>query len=190
MSKTSSPPAAPSGQPLPRNVKVLGLASLLNDTASEMIFPLLPGFLLTVLGGNRFYLGVIEGAADSVASLLKLWSGGRSDQAERRKGFVLFGYSLAAVTRPLIGVIVAPWQLFVVRVGDRIGKGVRTSPRDALIADSTDPSIRGRAFDFHRAMDHLGAALGPLLAAGFLWLWPEHLRTLLPSYRGYWSSPC
>lgn len=178
MSQTSSPPATPSGQPLPRNVKVLGLASLLNDTASEMIFPLLPGFLLTVLLGNRFYLGVIEGAADSVASLLKLWSGGRSDQARRRKGFVLFGYSLAAVTRPLIGVIVAPWQLFVVRVGDRIGKGVRTSPRDALIADSTDPSIRGRAFGFHRAMDHLGAALGPLLAAGFLWLWPGELRTL------------
>ena len=163
---------------LPRNVKVLGGASLLNDTASEMIFPLLPNFLLTILGGNRFYLGVIEGAADSVASLLKLWSGGRSDQAGRRKGFVLFGYSLAAIARPIIGVIVAPWQLFLVRVGDRIGKGVRTSPRDALIADSTDPSMRGRAFGFHRAMDHLGAAIGPLLAAGFLVLWPENLRTL------------
>jgi MFS family permease len=157
---------------------VLGLASLLNDTASEMIFPLLPSFLLTVLRGNLVYLGVIEGAADSVASLLKLWSGGRSDQAGRRKGFVLFGYSLAAVSRPLIGVIVAPWQLFVVRIGDRVGKGVRTSPRDALIADSTGPSIRGRAFGFHRAMDHLGAALGPLLAAGFLWLWAGHLRAL------------
>jgi sugar phosphate permease len=197
MSQAPSPPAAPSGQPLPRNVKVLGLASLLNDTASEMIFPLLPGFLLTVLLGNRFYLGVIEGAAGSVASLLKLWSGGRSDQAGRRKGFVLFGYSLAAVTRPLIGVIVAPWQLFVVRVGDRIGKGVRTSPRDALIADSTDPSIRGRAFGFHRAMDHLGAALGPLLAAGLLWLWPGELRTLflltvLPGLRSSscWCSAC
>jgi MFS family permease len=178
MSQTSSPPATAPRQALPRNVKVLGLASLLNDIASEMIFPLLPNFLLTVLLGNRFYLGVIEGAADSVASLLKLWSGGRSDQAGRRKGFVLFGYSLAAVSRPLIGVIVAPWQLFVIRVGDRIGKGVRTSPRDALIADSTDPSIRGRAFGFHRAMDHLGAALGPLLAAGFLGLWPGELRTL------------
>jgi MFS family permease len=178
MSQTSSPPATAPRQSLPRNVKVLGLASLLNDIASEMIFPLLPNFLLTVLLGNRFYLGVIEGAADSVASLLKLWSGGRSDQAGRRKGFVLFGYSLAAVTRPLIGVIVAPWQLLALRVGDRIGKGVRTSPRDALIADSTDPSIRGRAFGFHRAMDHLGAAIGPLLAAGFLLLWPDQLRAL------------
>jgi MFS family permease len=165
-------------QSLPRNVKVLGLASLLNDIASEMIFPVLPSFLLTVLFGNRFYLGVIEGAADSVASLVKLWSGGRSDQAGRRKGFVLFGYALAVLTRPLIGVVVAPWQLFAIRITDRLGKGVRTSPRDALIADSTASSIRGRAFGFHRAMDHLGAAIGPLLAAGFLWLWPDHLRTL------------
>src|ERR1700745_3145937 len=128
----SDTPQRPS---LPLNVKILGLASLLNDIASEMIFPLLPNFLLTVLGGSRFWLGVIEGAADSVGSLLKLWSGGRSDQAGRRKGFVLFGYALAAVSRPLIGLIVAPWQLCAIRVSDRIGKGVRTSPRDALIAD-------------------------------------------------------
>lgn len=163
---------------LPWNVKVLGLASLLNDIASEIIFPLMPRFLLTVLGGNAFYLGAIEGAADSVASLLKLWSGGQSDLAGRRKGFLLVGYTLGAVTRPLIGVIVAPWQLLALRVGDRIGKGVRTSPRDALIADSTDPSMRGRAFGFHRAMDHLGAAIGPLLATAFLLLWPDQLRTL------------
>ena len=168
----------PPAPPLPRNVKVLGLVSLLNDTASEMIFPLLPNFLLAVLGGNRFYLGLIEGTADSVASILKLWSGGRSDRAGRRKGFVVFGYSLATVTRPLIGVIVAPWQLLLIRLGDRLGKGVRSAPRDALIADSADPSIRGRAFGFHRAMDHLGAAIGPLLAAGFLWLWPDEIRTL------------
>src|SRR6516162_5685657 len=117
MSQSVASPAAPPPEPLPRNVKVLGLASLLNDTASEMIYPLLPHFLLTVPLGNRFHLGVIEGAADSVASLMKLWSGGRSDQAGRRKGFVLFGYALAAVTRPLIGVVVAPWQLFALRVG-------------------------------------------------------------------------
>jgi MFS family permease len=178
MNQSSSASASPPPQRLPRNVKVLGGASLLNDIASEMIFPLLPNFLFTVLLGNRFYLGVIEGMADSVASFLKLWSGGRSDQAGRRKEYIVFGYSLAAIARPLIGVIVAPWQLLILRVGDRIGKGVRTSPRDALIADSTDPSIRGRAFGFHRAMDHLGAAIGPLLAAGLLWLWPDQLRTL------------
>ncbi len=163
---------------LPGNVRVLGVVSLLNDMASEMIFPLLPMFLLTLLGGNRFYLGMIEGAADSVASLLKLWSGGRSDQTGRRKGFVLVGYSLATIARPLIGLITAPWQLLLIRIGDRIGKGIRTSPRDALIADSTDPSIRGQAFGFHRSMDHLGAAIGPLLATAFLLVWPDSIRTL------------
>lgn len=163
---------------LPRNVKVLGLASLFNDIASEMVFPLLPGFLMSVLSGNRFYLGVIEGFADSAASILKLWAGGWSDRSGRRKGFVLVGYLLATLARPLIGLVVAPWQLLVLRLGDRIGKGVRTSPRDALIADSTDPPLRGRAFGFHRAMDHLGAAIGPVLASVFLWLWPDALRTL------------
>jgi MFS family permease len=178
MSPNLAPPAAPSRPPLPRNVKVLGLASLLNDTASEMIYPLLPHFLLTVLRGNRLYLGVIEGAADAVASFMKLWSGGRSDRAGRRKGFIVLGYCVPALARPLIGVIVAPWQLFAIRVVDRLGKGLRTAPRDALIADSTDPSARGRAFGFHRGMDNVGAAVGPLLAAGFLGLWPDHLRTL------------
>jgi MFS family permease len=178
MSETSSPPAAAPRQDLPRNVKVLGLASLLNDTASEMIYPLLPHFLLTVLLGNRFYLGVIEGVADAVASFVKLWSGGRSDQAGQRKGFIVFGYCVPALVRQLVSVIVAPWQLFAIRVVDRVGKGLRTSPRDALIADSTAPSIRGRAFGFQRGMDNVGAAVGPLLAAGFLWLWPEHLRAL------------
>src|SRR5919201_1917617 len=106
---------APAPAPLPRNVKLLGLASLVNDVASEMIFPLLPAFLLTVLGGNRFSLGVIEGVADSASSVLKLFSGGWSDRAGRRKGFVVFGYALAALARPLVGVLTAPWQLFVVR---------------------------------------------------------------------------
>lgn len=172
---TSSAEAPPR---LPRSVKVVGLASLLNDTASEMIYPLLPHFLLTVLVGNRFYLGVIEGMADTVASFVKLWAGDQSDQAGRRKGFIVFGYCVPALVRPLIGLIVAPWQLFAIRVVDRIGKGVRSSPRDALIADSTDLAVRGRAFGFHRGMDNLGAAIGPLLAAGFLWLWPDELRML------------
>src|SRR4051794_33413650 len=136
------PPSPPADNSLPRNVKVLGLVSLVNDIASEMIFPLLPTFLLTVLLGNKFYLSLIEGAADCAASLLKLYSGGWSDQAGRRKGFVVFGYALAAVIRPLIGLATAPWHLLAARMGDRVGKGVRTSPRDALIADSTDPTMR------------------------------------------------
>lgn len=163
---------------LPRNVRILGAASLINDTASEIIFPLLPSFLLSMLGGNKFLLGVIEGAADSIASLLKLWSGGRSDQAGRRKGFVLFGYTLTTLTRPLIALIVAPWQLFLVRCVDRVGKGVRASARDALIADSTAPGMQGRAFGFNRSMDHLGAVIGPLIATGFLLVWPGQVRTL------------
>ena len=163
---------ASSRSSLPGNVKLLGWASCLNDVASEMIFPLLPQFLITVLGGNRFHLGIIEGVADSAASLLKLWSGARSDRIAKRKGFVIFGYALAAVSRPVIGIIGAPWQLFLARTVDRIGKGIRTSPRDALIADSTADDFRGRAFGFHRAMDHLGAAVGPILATGFLLFWP------------------
>jgi MFS family permease len=163
---------------LSRNVKVVGWASLLNDTASEMIYPLLPHFLLTVLHGNRLYLGLIEGIADSVACFVKLWSGDQSDQSGRRKGFIVLGYCVPAVVRPLIGLIVAPWQLFAIRTLDRIGKGIRSSPRDALIADSTPAAIRGRAFGFQRAMDNFGAAIGPLLAAAFLWLWPSELRTL------------
>ncbi len=165
-------------QPLPRNVKLLGAASLLNDIASEMIFPLMPQFLISVLGGNRFHLGIIEGVAESVSSLLKLWAGAWSDRAGQRKGFVVFGYAMAAVARPLIGLVTAPWHLFASRTADRIGKGLRTAPRDALIADSTEESARGRAFGFHRAMDHLGAAIGPILATVFLLAWPGQLRPL------------
>ena len=178
MGESSESADSPTDTSLPRNVKAVGLASLLNDAASEMIYPLLPHFLLNVLLGNRFHLGVIEGIADSVASFVKLWSGDQSDQAGRRKGFIIFGYSIPAVVRPLTGLVMAPWQLFAIRVVDRIGKGIRSSPRDSLIADSTHHSLRGRAFGFQRGMDNFGAAIGPLLAAAFLWLWPNKLRTL------------
>jgi MFS family permease len=177
MSKNREPDAASARRSLPRNVKILGGVSLFNDVASEAVVPLLPSFLLA-LSGTRFQLGLMEGAADSVASILKLFSGGWSDRAGKRKGFVLCGYSLTVIVRPLLAIITAPWQLFLIRICDRIGKGVRTSPRDAVIADSTDPAIRGRAFGFHRAMDHLGAAIGPLLATGFLWVWPDQVRSL------------
>lgn len=174
-------PAAPISAPpagLPRNVKVLGLASLLNDIGSEMIFPLLPHFLINTLGGSRLFLGAIEGVADSVSSLLRLGAGGWSDRAGGRKGFVVFGYAMTAVARPLIGLARSPWLVFGSRLADRVGKGVRTAPRDALIADSTEAGRRGFAFGFHRAMDHLGAAIGPLLAAAFLWFWPRQVRSL------------
>ena len=150
-------------QPLPRNVKLLGAASFLNDIASEMIAPLLPLFLINTLHGSKSWLGIIEGTAESVSSLLKLYSGSLSDRLSRRRELVIFGYSLAAIARPLMGFAGSAWHVLAIRMTDRVGKGIRTSPRDALIADSTDPAIRGRAFGFHRAMDDLGAALGPLL---------------------------
>jgi MFS family permease len=157
---------------------LLGWASLLNDVASEMLNPLLPTFLITVLGGNKAWLGVIDGLAETASSLLKLWSGARSDTAAARKPFVVAGYGLAAITRPLIGLAGYPWQMLSLRVLDRVGKGIRTAPRDALIAEAAEEGSRGRAFGYHRAMDHLGAAIGPLLAFGFLWLWPGQLRLL------------
>ena len=170
--------SASRSEPLPTNVKLLSWASFLNDVASEIIYPLLPQFLIGVLGGNRFYLGLIEGIAESTASLLKLLSGSWSDRIGRRAPFVLWGYGLATIARPMIGIVTAPWQLFLARTTDRIGKGLRTAPRDALIADSTSPDMRGRAFGFHRAMDHLGAAIGPVVATAFLWFWPGQLRPL------------
>lgn len=170
--------AVPKSSSLPRNVKLLGWASFFNDVASEVIYPLMPQFLIGVLGGNRFLLGLIEGVAESTGSLLKLWSGSWSDRAGSRKPFVVGGYTVAALARPAIGIVAAPWQLFAARIVDRVGKGVRTSPRDALIADCTPHDARGRAFGYQRALDHLGAAVGPVLAAGFLWLWPGEFRLL------------
>ncbi len=176
-SNLQPPDPAPSNA-LPANVKLLGVTSLLNDISSEMIFPLLPQFVVGVLGGTPENLGQIEGVADTVASLLKLWSGGWSDRAGRRRGFVIFGYALATLARPFVALATAPWHVLAARTGDRIGKGVRGAPRDALIADSTPERLRGRAFGFHRAMDHLGAAIGPVLASLFLYQWPDQMRTL------------
>jgi MFS family permease len=157
---------------------LLGVTSLLNDVASEMLFPLLPTFMIAVLKGTKEQLGVLDGLADTAASLLKLWSGASSDAAGKRKGFVIFGYAMAAIARPLMALAAAPWHLIALRTLDRVGKGVRTAPRDALIAESTPRENHGRAYAFHRAMDHLGAAIGPLLAFAFLWFWPNHLRLL------------
>ena len=150
------------------NVLILGLVSFFTDVSSEMVYPLLPLFLTGVLGAGPAFLGVIEGVAESTASLLKLFSGLLSDRMRGRKKLVLFGYSLSALMRPLIGSAASPLMVLLVRTGDRVGKGLRTSPRDALIADSVDPSVRGKAYGFHRSMDNAGALLGPLVATGLL----------------------
>ncbi|MBI3941138.1 MAG: MFS transporter [Acidobacteria bacterium] len=153
---------------LPRAIILLGLVSFFTDLSSEMIYPLLPLFLTTVLGAGAAALGLIEGVAESAAALLKVVSGIWTDRVSRRKPFILVGYGLAGLVRPLIGLARSwPFVMFI-RFADRVGKGLRTSPRDALIADITEPALRGRAFGFHRAMDHAGAVLGPLVAAGLL----------------------
>jgi MFS family permease len=167
---------------LTRNVVILGFVSLLNDGASEMIYPLLPVFLTAVLGAGPAALGIIEGIAESTASFLKLTSGYLSDRVKRRKGWIVAGYSLSNVIRPLIAVAVSWPQVLALRFFDRVGKGLRTSPRDAIIADSTPPAFRGMAYGFHRAMDNGGAIIGPLLASGLLLVLHdtprENLKTL------------
>lgn len=148
---------------LSRNVLALGAVSFFTDASSEMIFPLLPLFVTTTLGATPLFLGAIEGAADSVSALLKLASGWLSDRM-RRKPLVVAGYTLASAVRPLVAMASTATQVLLIRVTDRVGKGIRGAPRDALIADSVEPSMRGRAFGFHRAADHAGAVVGPLVA--------------------------
>jgi len=151
---------------LPAVVWLLGFASLANDISSEALFPLLPLFLAELGGGVRT-LGLVEGAADAVAAATKVLAGRLSDRGPRRL-LVVGGYALPALARAGIAAALAPWQVLAGRVTDRIGKGIRSGPRDALLADAAPPGEAGRAFGLQRSMDHLGAALGPLLAAGLL----------------------
>ena len=154
------------------------MVSLLTDVSSEMIYPLVPTFLATVLGASALSIGAIEGAAESVASVLKYVSGWWSDRVSRRKPLVVAGYGIASLLRPLIGLAQSATQVFAIRIGDRIGKGLRSAPRDALIADSVLPAERGRAFGTHRAADHLGAVVGPILAFGLLQWSGVSMRTV------------
>jgi len=148
-----------------RTVVVLGVASLLTDLSSDMIYPLLPAYLAVTLGAGAIGLGAMEGAAEATSSLLKIASGKLADRVSRRKPLVVMGYGLSGLMRPLIGFAVAWPVVIFLRVVDRVGKGIRTSPRDALIADVTPSEARGRAYGLHRAMDNAGAVLGPALAA-------------------------
>lgn len=146
------------------NLVALSLVSFFTDASSEIIAPLLPLFLVGTLGASVAFVGIIEGAAESVASLLKLGSGWWSDRLGRRKPLILAGYGLASAMRPLMALASSPAQVLGIRIADRVGKGVRASPRDALLAASVAPEERGRAFGFHRASDHAGAVVGPLIA--------------------------
>ena len=157
---------------------MLAAVSFLTDASSEIIYPLLPIFLTTVLGTSAAAVGAIEGAAETTSALLKLASGWWSDRASRRKPLVVAGYALASLARPLVAVAQSAAQVLAIRLTDRVGKGIRGSPRDALIAESVDPAIRGRAFGFHRAADHAGAVVGPLIAFALLRWEQLPLRTV------------
>ncbi len=158
------PEAPDSAGVLPRQVKGLSVVSLFNDFASEMVYPLLPAFITRTLGGGPLILGLLDGAAELTSSLVKWASGRLADRPGWQRPLIMAGYALAVLVRPLIAVAGSALQVVGYRVVDRIGKGMRTPPRDALIAEITDPAVRGRAFGFHRAADHFGAVLGSVAA--------------------------
>ena len=167
------------GRPrLPRAVWLVSWTSLLTDTASEVIYPLMPVYLTRVLGGNALSLGVIEGLAEGLNSILKVLAGRWSDRLGARKRLMIAGYALSTLVRPLVSLAASWTQVLGVRLADRVGKGLRGAPRDALIASWVDPSIRGYAFGLNRSMDHTGAVVGPVLATVFLWFFPEQYRVL------------
>lgn len=159
---------------LPRNVVAIGLVSLLNDASSEIIYPLLPVFLAGSLGASARAIGIIEGLAESISSLLKLFAGYLSDRLAKRKLLVVAGYSLASIARPLLAFTHTWTQVLAIRLTDRVGKGIRTAPRDAMIADTVSAEQRGLAFGFHRAMDHGGAVIGPLVGYALVLIFVAH----------------
>lgn len=160
-----------------QNTFVLGWVSFFTDLASETIYPLMPLFLANVLGADKTLIGLIEGIAESTASLLKIWSGWLADKTGKNKLLVGWGYGLSAVSRPLFALVTGPWHVLAIRFLDRLGKGVRTAPRDVIIAESSPPELVGRAFGVHRAIDTMGAVLGPGLAV-----------ILLPLFHGHYQS--
>src|SRR6266498_5282851 len=169
---------------LPRNVWVMSATSLLNDVSSEMLLNLIPFFLANILGVRTAVIGLIEGIAETTASLLKIVFGALSDRLRKRKPFAVIGYALSAFTKPLLYFASAWGWVLSVRVADRIGKGVRTAPRDALIADSIDKDQRGLAFGLHRASDTLGAFLGLGIAALIIWrTQSQSLLLTIPTFK-------
>ncbi len=167
-----------SDRELDKNVYTLGLVSLFTDISSQMIYPLLPIFLSSVLGVGTVFIGLLEGIAESTASILKVFSGWYSDKLKKRKPIIFLGYSLSTIGKPFLYFATAGWHVLAVRFIDRVGKGIRTSPRDAIVADSSLPEERGRAFGIQRAMDRMGAFLGPLVAFAILPLLNNNLRLL------------
>jgi len=163
---------------MPSGVWALGFVSLLMDVSSEMIHSLLPLFMVTVLGASALTVGVIEGIAESTALLVKVFSGVLSDYLGKRKGLAVFGYALGALTKPMFALASGVGMVLSARFLDRIGKGIRGAPRDALLADITPPAIRGAAFGLRQSLDTVGAFLGPLIGVGLMLLWANDFRAV------------
>ncbi|HRY62530.1 MAG TPA: MFS transporter [Candidatus Paceibacterota bacterium] len=161
-----------------KNIFTMGVVSFLNDVSSEMVFSYIPIFLTTVLGASVTFVGLIEGLADATASILKIFAGRLSDKIRKRKALIVFGYSLSALAKPILAVAMAPWHVLVVRFVDRVGKGTREAPRDALISSSVSNGDVGRAFGFNRGADRLGATVGLVVAFLILPLINNNYRVL------------
>ncbi len=164
---------------IPRGVWVLGLVSLFMDMSSEMAHAILPLFLVGTLGASVSIVGLIDGLGEAIAQIVKLFSGVLSDRAGSRKWLAVAGYGLSAVTKPLFPLAGSAAAVLVARISDRVGKGIRGSPRDAMVADFTPPELRGAAFGLRQALDTVGAVIGPLTAVGLLWLWHTDYRRIL-----------
>lgn len=163
---------------IPTAVWMLGFVSLFMDISSEMIHSLLPLFMVTTLGTSTTAVGIVEGLAESLALVTKVFSGTLSDYLGKRKALAVFGYSLGAMTKPLFAIATSLGMVLTARLLDRIGKGIRGAPRDALVADIAPPHLRGAAFGLRQSLDTIGAFLGPLLAAGLMWLWADDFRSV------------
>jgi len=163
---------------IPTGVWVLGFVSMLMDISSEMIHSLLPLFMVTTLGASALVVGLIEGLAEATALIVKVFSGALSDYLGKRKGLALFGYALGALTKPLFALAPSVGIVLGARLLDRIGKGIRGAPRDALVADITPEGLRGAAFGLRQSLDTVGAFLGPLLAVGLMLLWANDFRAV------------
>lgn len=157
---------------------MLGLVSMLMDISSEMIHSLLPMFMVTTLGVSAFTVGLVEGLAESTALVVKVFSGALSDYLGKRKGLAVFGYALGALTKPLFAIAPGVGMVLTARLLDRVGKGVRGAPRDALVADISPPRLRGAAFGLRQSLDTVGAFFGPLLATGLMLLWANDFRAV------------
>ena len=163
---------------MPRGIWMLGFVSLLMDISSEMIHSLLPLFMVGSLGISALMVGVIEGLAEATALIVKIFSGALSDYLGKRKGLAVFGYALGALTKPFFALASSAGLILAARLTDRVGKGIRGAPRDALVADIAPPELRGAAFGLRQSLDTVGAFAGPLLAVGLMLLWQDDFRAV------------